>query len=63
MQNKGKIIFILIILAVFKNSVTVDEEEISDLLICKEKCNLIIKQCYVIVWSAEKLQTVKPQNF
>ena len=49
MQNKGKIIFILITLAVFKNSVTVDEEEISDLLICKEKCNLIIKQCYVIV--------------
>ena len=32
MQNKSKIIFILIILAVFKNSVTVNEEEISDLL-------------------------------
>ena len=32
MQNKSKIIFILIILAVFKNSVTVNEEEVSDLL-------------------------------
>ena len=38
---------------------TIDKEEIKDLL---KKLSWNIKQCYIIVWTAEHLQKIKTQK-